>query len=36
MGDERKESEDKWLLIANSSLSPFGYFPYSYKKNRRG
>jgi hypothetical protein len=36
MGDERKESEDKWLLIANSSLSPFGYSPFPYKKIRSG
>ena len=35
MGDERKESKDKWL-IANSSLSPFGYSLYSYKKIRSG
>jgi hypothetical protein len=35
MEDERKEREDKWL-IAQSSLSPFGYSTYSYKKIRRG
>jgi len=33
--DERKGSENKGL-IANSSLSPFGYALYSYKKIRRG
>jgi len=29
--DERKGSENKGL-IANSSLSPFGYSPFTYNK----